>query len=401
MKILVINAGSSSLKYSLYDMTTGDVMAKGGCEKIGVAGSLGIITHKRPGKEKHVVNQTLANHNEALEVVLALLTDAELGVVASIQEIGAVGYRVVHGGEKLTVNVVDDEVIATIEEYIPINPLHAPPAVSAIKACRALLPAVKHVIVCDNAFHATIPEEAYMFALPYEYYENDHVRRYGFHGTSHRYVSMRAAEMLGRDVQDMKIVTCHLGNGSSFSAIKGGVCVDTTMGFTPLDGIMMGTRSGAVDPSAITYLMKKHNLTPDEMDNILNRKSGFLGISGVSPDCREVMEADGNGNERAGLAMKMFYHQAKKIIGSFVAELNGADAIVFTAGIGENDRVVRANICREMDAIGIKIDEDVNNNMKRGTEGDISAADSRTKVLVIPTDEEYMIAKETYDIVNK
>ncbi len=401
MKILVINAGSSSLKYSLYDMETGDVLAKGGCEKIGVAGSEGIITHKRPGKDKYVTNKVLANHNDALEVVLALLTDGELGVIANITEIGAVGYRVVHGGEKLTVNVVDDEVIQTIEEYIPINPLHAPPAISAIKACRALLPEVSHVIVCDTAFHATIPEEAYMYALPYEYYEKDHVRRYGFHGTSHRYVSAKAAEMLGKDIKDLKIITCHLGNGSSFSAVRGGICVDTTMGFTPLDGIMMGTRCGSVDPSVVTYLMGKYNLTPAEMDNIMNRKSGFLGVSGVSSDCREVMEADENGNEHAGLSMKMFYHQAKKIIGSFVAELNGADAIVFTAGIGENDRVVRANICRNLDAIGIKIDEDVNNNMKRGTEGDISAAGSKTRVLVIPTDEEYMIAKETFDIVTK
>ncbi len=401
MKILVINAGSSSLKYSLYDMNTGDVLAKGGCEKIGVAGSEGIITHKRPDKEKYVTNKVLANHNDALEMVLALLTDVELGVIADISEIGAVGYRIVHGGETLTVNVVDDEVVKTLESLIPINPLHAPPAISAINACRAQLPEVKHVIVCDTAFHATIPEEAYMYALPYEYYENDHVRRYGFHGTSHRYVSAKAAEMLGKDIKDLKIVTCHLGNGSSFAAVKDGICVDTTMGFTPLDGIMMGTRCGSVDPTAITYLMGKYNLTPAEADNMMNRKSGFLGISGVSSDCREVMEAEANGNTRAALAMKMFYHQAKKIIGSFVAELNGADVVIFTAGIGENDAVARENICNNMDAIGIRIDTAANRALKRGTEGDISADDAKTKVLVIPTDEEYMIAKETFDMASK
>ncbi len=399
MKILVINAGSSSLKYSLFDMETGEVPAKGGCEKIGVEGSLGIITHKRPDKEKHVVTQMLPTHNTALEVVLALLTDPELGVISGIEEIGAVGYRIVHGGETLTVNVVDDKVLKTLESLIPINPLHAPPAIAAINACRAQLPDVTHVIVCDNAFHATIPEEAYMFALPYEYYEEDHVRRYGFHGTSHRYVSEKAAEAFGS--KEIKVVTCHLGNGSSFSAIKNGVCVDTTMGFTPLDGIMMGTRCGAVDPTAITYLMKKHNLTPDEMDTVMNKKSGFLGLSGVSSDCREVMEADAAGNARAHLAMQVFYHQAKKIIGSLVAELNGADALVFTAGIGENDAVARANICRNLDAIGIQIDEEANSAMKRGTFGDITAKGSRTKVYVIPTDEEFMIAKETYDIVTK
>ncbi len=401
MKILVINAGSSSLKYSLYDMTTGDVMAKGGCEKIGIADTLGIITHKRPGEEKYVTNKLLPDHNVALESVLALLTDAELGVITSIGEIGGVGYRFVHGGKKLTVNVVDDEVLQDLTDTTPMNPLHAPPAIAAITACRKMMPNVKHVTVCDTAFHATIPEEAYMYALPYEYFEEDDVRRYGFHGTSHRYVSERAAAALGKNPADVKVVTCHLGNGSSFAAVRGGVCVDTTMGFTPLDGIMMGTRSGSVDPSAITYLMKKHNLSPDQMDNILNRKSGFLGISDVSSDCRDVMEAEANGNPRAALAVKMFYHQAKKIIGSLIAELNGADAIVFTAGIGENDAVVRANICRDMDAVGIQIDEAVNSSMKRGTFGDISAATSRTKVFVIPTDEEYMIAKETYDICNR
>ncbi len=399
MKILVINAGSSSLKYSLYDMDTGDVVAKGGCEKIGVEGSLGIITHKRPGEDKYVIEKPLPNHNTALEAVLALLTDPTLGVVASVSEIGAVGHRVVHGGETLSVNVVDDKVMKTLDELVPINPLHAPPAIAAINACREQMPAVKHVIVCDTAFYTTVPEEAYMYALPYEYYENDHIRRYGFHGTSHRYVSGKAAEVLGK--KDVKLVTCHLGNGSSFSAIRNGACIDTTMGFTPLEGIMMGTRCGNIDPSIVTFLMQKYNMTPAEMDSVMNRKSGFLGLSGVSSDCREVMEAKANGNHRADLAMRVFYHQAKKIIGSLVAELNGADAIVFTAGIGENDAVVRTNICRDLDAIGIKIDEDANKTMKRGTFGDISAADSKTRVLVIPTDEEYMIAKETYDTVNQ
>jgi acetate kinase len=399
MKILVINAGSSSLKYQLFDMDTGAVLAKGGCEKIGVKGSLGIVTHKRPDKEKYVTEVPLPNHNTALEIVLGLLTDSTLGVIASVSEIGSVGHRIVHGGEKLTVNIVGEEELAYLDYITPINPLHAPPAIAAIRACRKLMPDIPHVVVADSAFYCDMPAESYIYPLPYEYYELYHIRRYGFHGTSHRYVSGEAAKYLGKDLKELKMITCHLGNGSSISAIRDGICVDTTMGFTPQEGMMMGTRSGTIDPTIVTYLMKRTGMTPDEMDNVLNRKSGFLGVSGVSPDCREVMEADKAGNARAHLAMDVFYHYAKKLIGSFVAELNGVDVLVFTAGIGENDSEVRSNICRDLDYLGIKIDDAVNRGMKRGTFGDISAPDSRVKVLVIPTDEEYMIAKETYDIV--
>ena len=401
MKILVINAGSSSLKYQLFDMETGKAIAKGGCEKIGVEGSVGIITHKRPDKEKYVTETPLPDHNTALEIVLQLLTDPELGVLASIEEIGAVGHRIVHGGEKLTVNIVGEEELKYLYSIIPINPLHAPPAIAAIEACQKQMPAVKHVVVADSAFYRDMPAASYIYPIPYEYYEKYMVRRYGFHGTSHRYVSREAAKYLGKDLASLKMITCHLGNGSSLSAIRDGICVDTTMGFTPQEGMMMGTRSGSIDPTVVTYLMKQTGMTPEEMDNVLNRKSGFLGISGVSPDCREVMVAEEEGNPRAKLAMEVFYHYAKKLIGSFMAELNGADVLVFTAGIGENDSVVRANICRDMEALGIKIDEEKNASMKRGTFGDITAADSRVRVLVIPTDEEYMIAKETFDIVTK
>ena len=401
MKILVLNAGSSSLKYQLFDMSTGEVLAKGGCEKIGVAGSLGIITHKRPDKEKYVMEIVLPDHDTALQIVLKLLTDAELGVIGDISEIGSVGHRIVHGGEKLTVNIVGKEELEYLYSIIPINPLHAPPAISAIEACQKLMPGVKHVVVADSAFYRDMPAESYIYPIPYEYYEKYMVRRYGFHGTSHRYVSQEAARVLGKDLADLKLITCHLGNGSSFSAIRDGICVDTTMGFTPQEGMMMGTRSGSIDPTIVTFLMKQTGMTAEEMDQVLNRKSGLLGISGVSPDCREVMEAQTAGNPRAQLAMDVFYHYAKKLIGSFVAELNGVDVLVFTAGIGENDSVVRANICRQMDFLGIEIDEEANSSLKRGTYGDISAPGSRVKVLVIPTNEEYMIAKETYDIVTR
>ncbi len=400
MKILVLNAGSSSLKYQLFDMENGDVLAKGVCEKIGV-GKEGIVTHKRPGQVNHTITPVLPDHNTALQIVLELLTHATLGVISDVGEIGAVGHRIVHGGEKLTVNVVGKSELDYLESIIPINPLHAPPAIAAIRSCQALMPAVKHVVVADSAFYQKMPEASYIYPIPYKFYEEHHVRRYGFHGTSHRYVSIEAAKAVGKPLEDLKMITCHLGNGSSISAIKDGICVDTTMGFTPQDGMMMGTRSGAVDPTIVTFIMKQTGMTPDEMDDMLNRESGFLGISGVSPDCREVMEAEAEGNHRAHLAMEVFYHYAKKLIGSFVAELNGVDVLVFTAGIGENDRVVRERICRDMDYLGIKIDVDANMALSRGTYGDISAPDSRVKVLVIPTNEEWMIAKETLEIISK
>lgn len=401
MKILVINAGSSSLKYQLFDMANETVLAKGGCEKIGVAGSAGIITHKRPGKEKHVVNPPLPNHDVALELVLGLLTDPELGVIGSVEEINAVGHRIVHGGETLTVNVVDENVMKEMYANLPLNPLHAPPVISAIEACRKQMPNVPHVTVADTAFYCDMPARSYIYPVPYEYYEQYKVRRYGFHGTSHRYVSGKAAEYVGKPLSELKVITCHLGNGSSISAIENGVCVDTTMGFTPLDGMMMGTRSGAIDPSIVTFLMKETGMTPDEMDSVLNRKSGFLGVSGVSSDCREVMEAVANGNPRAKLAMDVFYHYAKKLIGGFVAEMNGVDVLVFTAGIGENDRKVRETLASNMEFLGIEFDAEKNNALERGTFGEISKPTSRVKVLVIPTDEEYMIAKNTVEAISR
>ncbi|MGN1207373.1 MAG: acetate/propionate family kinase [Eubacteriales bacterium] len=401
MKILVINAGSSSLKYQLFDMDTGAVMCKGLCENIGVESSRGKVSHAKPGMEKKYVYETdLPDHSTAFTQVLNLLTDATYGVLTSVDEIGAVGHRIVHGGEKLTVNVVGQAELDYLHEITPINPLHAPAAIAAITACQRLMPGVKHVVVADNAFYRTLPEEAYTYALPYEIVEKHHIRRYGFHGTSHRYVSGEAAKYLGRDLKDLKMVTCHLGSGSSFSAMKDGVCVDTTMGFTPQEGIMMGTRTGSIDPTIVPYLMRVDGYTPEEMDTILTKKSGFLGMTGMA-DCRKVMEGEAAGDHRCALAMKVFYHQAKKIIGSLVAELNGCDALVFTAGIGENDPVVRANICCNMDYLGIAIDEDKNAALKRGTAGDITAPGAKTKVLVIPTDEEFMIAKETLDIVTK
>ncbi len=400
MKILVINAGSSSLKYQLFDMDTGDVLCRGGCENINVASSKGLVTHRKPGMDKYVFEADLPNHSVALSIVMKLLTDPTWGVVSDLSEIGAVGHRIVHGGEKLTVNVVGLAELDYLHEITPINPLHAPAAIAAIVACHELLPNVKHVVVADSAFYRTLPPESYSYALPYEIVEKHHIRRYGFHGTSHRYVSGKTAEYLGRDLKDLKLVTCHLGSGSSFSAIRDGVCVDTTMGFTPQEGIMMGTRTGSIDPTIVTYLMRVDGYTPEEMDTILTKKSGFLGMTGMA-DCRKVMEGEAQGDARCALAMKVFYHQAKKIIGSLIAEMNGCDALVFTAGIGENDPVVRANICRDLDYLGIEIDEAANASLKRGTAGDITGKNSRVKVLVIPTDEEYMIAKETLDIVTK
>lgn len=399
MKILVINAGSSSLKYQLFDMESGEVLAKGVCEKIGVAGSDGIVTHKRPGKEKHVTNPVLPDHDTALEIVLGLLTDPELGVIADVSEIEAVGHRVVHGGEELSANLIGDEELKYLYDTIPINPLHAPPAIKGIEACRKQMANVPHVMVADTAFYRDMPPASYLYPIPYEYYEQYKVRRYGFHGTSHRYVSQKAAEYMGKPLSELKVITCHLGNGSSISATMNGVCVDTTMGFTPQDGMMMGTRSGALDPTIVTFLMKQTGMTPDEMDNVLNRKSGFLGLSGVSSDCREVMIAEEAGHERAHLAMEVFYHYAKKLIGSFIAEMNGVDVLVFTAGIGENDRVVRERICRDMDFLGIKVDTEKNGAAERGAFCDITAPDSRVTILSIPTDEEWMIAKETMEIV--
>lgn len=399
MKILVINAGSSSLKYQLFDMDSGKVTAKGLCERIGVDGR---VTHKRPGKENYVLDKALPDHETALSTVLSLITDKELGVIKDISEIDAVGHRIAHGGEKLrSSSLIGEKELEYLHSIAEINPLHGPPAIKGIEACRKILPDIPQVGVFDTAFYGTLPEYAYIYPLPYEYYEKYKVRRYGFHGTSHRYVTAEAAKMIGKPLSELKVITCHLGNGSSVTATKYGNAVWTSMGFTPQDGIMMGTRTGAIDPTVLTYIMKKEGLSAEEAEDMINRKSGLYGVSGVSSDCREVMQAEKNGDARSHLAVEMLVDSVKKAIGSSLAEMNGADVLVFTAGIGENDAEIRSRICKDMDFFGIKIDEEANVTAKRGTEQDITSADGKVRVLIIPTDEEYMIAKDTQNLANK
>lgn len=399
MKILVINAGSSSLKYQLFDMDSGEVTAKGLCERIGVDGR---VTHKRPGKENYVLEKALPDHETALSTVLSLITDKELGVIKDISEIDAVGHRIAHGGEKLrSSSLIGEKELEYLHSIAEINPLHGPPAIKGIEACRKILPDIPQVGVFDTAFYGTLPEYAYIYPLPYEYYEKYKVRRYGFHGTSHRYVTAEAAKMIGKPLSELKVITCHLGNGSSVTATKYGNAVWTSMGFTPQDGIMMGTRTGAIDPTVLTYIMKKEELSAEEAEDMINRKSGLYGVSGVSSDCREVMQAEKDGDARSHLAVEMLVDSVKKAIGSSLAEMNGADVLVFTAGIGENDAEIRSRICKDMDFFGIKIDEEANVTAKRGTEQDITSADGKVRVLIIPTDEEYMIAKDTQNLANK
>ena len=384
MKILVINSGSSSLKYQLFDMESGNVLAKGGCERIGAGGA---VTHKVPGRENYSIEVDLPSHDRALEIVFGLLTDKEHGVISSIDEIDAVGHRVAHGGEKYTKSSrVDDEMINYLETIVPINPLHGPPAIKGMRACVRLLPKTPQAAVFDTSFYSDIEDFRYIYALPYEYYTEDGVRRYGFHGTSHRYVSQKTAEFLGKDVKTLKMITCHLGNGSSITAVDGGKAIDTSMGFTPQEGIPMGTRSGSIDPTIIPFIMKKHGLSPDEMADVLNKKSGLLGITGLSNDFRNCLAASNEGNERATLALKMLSNGIKKIIGSYVAELNGLDVLVFTAGIGENQYELRRMVCENMDALGIVIDEEKNKNFTRGIPFDITGEKSKVKVLIVPTD---------------
>lgn len=395
MKILVVNAGSSSLKYQLFDMDSGKVLAKGLCERIGIDGA---ITHKCPGKPDYKTGASFPDHKAAIELVLSLLTDKELGVIGSVEEIGAVGHRFAHGGEKLrTSSVLGDEEIKYLESIVDLNPLHGPPAISGFKACREVMPSVKHVGVFDTSYYSTIEDYAYIYPIPYELYEEYKIRRYGFHGTSHRYVAAKAAEMLGN--KNSKIITCHLGNGSSITATVNGKAVDTSMGFTPQDGVPMGTRSGALDPTVPSFIMRKKGISADEVEKILNSKSGLLGVSGVSSDCRDVCEAAERGEYRSQLALKILVHNIKKIIGSYVAEMNGLDALVFTAGIGENDRGLRADICREMSYLGIEMDEEVNATCPRGENADVSAKGAKVKTFVIPTNEEYMIALDTMNLV--
>lgn len=393
MKILVLNAGSSSLKYQLFNMESGEVLAKGNCERIGAGGS---VTYKKTGDAPFYEETELKDHGTALKIVLDLLVSKEHGVVASVDEIEAVGHRVAHGGEKCKESTrVTESVIKYLETLIPINPLHGPPAISGIKACTSLMPGVPQVAVFDTSFYSDIEDFRYIYPLPYELYEKDKIRRYGFHGTSHRYVSHKIAEVLGRPIEELKIITCHLGNGSSITAVQNGKAIDTSMGFTPQEGIAMGTRSGSIDPTVVTYLMKSKGYTADEVEAILNKKSGLLGISGLSNDCRNLTEAAGKGDKRATLAIKILTNGIKKYIGSYAAEMNGLDVLVFTAGIGENQSNIRAGACENMSFLGIELDENKNVNFERGVPFDISKESSRVKVYIVPTDEEYMIALDT------
>ncbi|NLW88483.1 MAG: acetate kinase [Clostridiaceae bacterium] len=398
MKVLVINAGSSSLKYQFFESDTGEVLAKGGAERIALDDST--ITHTRLGEEKISIDVDLPDHKEAMEQVLAMLTDPEHGVIHSMMEIDAVGHRVVHGGEKFSGSaLITPSVKAAIRVCIPLAPLHNPPNLTGIEACEAAMPGVPQVAVFDTAFHQTMKPKAYMYALPYALYEEFRIRRYGFHGTSHRYVAERAAEMLGRPLEELKIVTCHLGNGSSIAAVKNGKCMDTSMGLTPLAGICMGTRCGDIDPAIVTFLMEKEGLDMKGIDALMNKKSGVLGVSGVSSDFRDLEDAAAHGNDRARLAMDIFCYQCRKYIGAYAAAMGGVDAVVFTAGIGENNSNVRRDSIRGLEFLGLAIDDSANDGL-RGVAMDLSAPGSTAKVLIIPTNEELAIARETQKIVS-
>ena len=398
MNILVINAGSSSLKYQLLNPETGDLLAKGLCERIGIDGKFTYKPQVEGKKVLDAVDVAMPTHSEAIQAVLDALVDAENGVIGSMKEIDAVGHRVVHGGEAFNKSVlITDEVMKAIEDCIPLAPLHNPANLTGIRACQKVMPGVPMVAVFDTAFHQTMPAKADMYALPYEYYENDKVRRYGFHGTSHKYVAARAAAMLGKKPEDLKLISCHLGNGSSVTAVDGGKSVDTSMGFTPLAGLPMGTRSGDLDAGILQYVMNKYNMSIDEMLNVLNKKSGVQGVSGVSSDFRDLENAHKEGNERAGLAVDMFNYGVKKLIGAYAAAMGGVDAIIFTAGVGENSANQRLAIASGLEFMGVKMDAEANN--VRGKETVISAADSKVKVLLIPTNEELMIAMDTASIV--
>ena len=399
MKILVLNSGSSSVKYKLIDLEgNSDVtMAEGGVEKIGLPG--GFLKFKLADGNKETVELGKIDHRQAIEAILANLTDPKVGCIKNYGEIDAVGHRVVHGGEKFAQSVlIDDAVIAKVRECYDLAPLHNPANITGIEAISAILPDVPQVGVFDTAFHQTMPAKAYMYAVPYKYYQEDGVRRYGFHGTSHRYVSSRVCEFLGVDIEKQKIITCHIGNGASMAAIVGGKCVDTSMGLTPTEGLMMGTRVGDIDPGALTYLMNKHNLTSEQLQTIINKESGVLGVSGVSNDMREIEAAIAEGNERARLALDMYMLRITKYIGAYAAEMGGVDIIVFTGGVGENQKGLRADVCAPLGFMGVEIDRAINDTV-RGVEAVISAPASKVKVCVIPTDEELTIARDTKAIV--
>ncbi|NTV88918.1 MAG: acetate kinase [Clostridiales bacterium] len=398
MLILVINTGSSSLKYQLIDMKDEAVLAKGLCDRIGIDNSF--VKHTKTGCNPIVIDKVMTNHKTAIKEVLRVLSDEKYGVIKDPSEISAVGHRMVHGGENFHDSVlINTEVMDVIKDCIELAPLHNPPNIVGVEACQDIMPKTPMVAVFDTAFHQTIPDYAYLYALPYELYEKYAVRKYGFHGTSHKYVAQRASEMLGKPLDQLKLITCHLGNGASICAVKNGKSIDTTMGLTPLQGLAMGTRSGSIDPGILKFIMEKEKMSIQEVDNYLNKKSGMLGLSGVSSDFRDLHAAREQGNKRAELAIQVFCYIVKKFIGEYIAVLNGVDAIVFTAGVGENDGDIRRLSLSDMDNLGIKID--LEKNVVRGQELDISAPDARVRTLVIPTNEELVIARETAEIVKK
>ncbi len=398
MKILVINAGSSSLKYQLINMETEQVMAKGLCERIGIDGSK--LNHTPAGGEKNVIEKNMKDHSDAIKMVLDALTDASYGVISDMSEIAAVGHRVVHGGETFSGSVIiNDEVKKALEACVPLAPLHNPANLIGIAACEAAMPGVPQIGVFDTAFHQTMSKEAYMYAVPYELYEKHKIRRYGFHGTSHKYVSQEAAKMLGKKPEELKMITCHMGNGSSITAVDGGKSVDTSMGFTPLAGVVMGTRCGDIDPAIVKFIAEAEGMSIADVDALLNKQSGVQGISGVSSDFRDLETAQAEGNERASLALDMFVESVRKFIGSYMIKMGGVDAIIFTAGIGENTPIMRDAITKNLEAFGIKVDAEKNEKAIRGGQMDISADDSKVKILVVPTNEELMIAKETLELL--
>ena len=397
MKTLVINCGSSSLKYQLIDMETENSLVQELVERIGIEGS--ILTQKVEGKDKYIIKESMPNHKAAIKLVLEALVNKDYGVIKSMDEIAAVGHRVVHGGEKYSHSVIiDDTVLDSIRDCISLAPLHNPPNIIGIEACMELMPNTPMVAVFDTAFHQTMPKEAYICPLPYELYEKYGIRKYGFHGTSHKYVSQKVADAMGKDIKDLKIITCHLGNGCSLAAVKGGKSIDTSMGFTPLAGVMMGTRSGSIDPSVISFLSEQHGYKISDIDELLNKKSGVLGISGVSSDFRDVIEAANKGNERAKLALDIFHYKVRAQIAAYAGIMGGVDVIVFTAGIGENSSLTRKECLNGLEFLGFNIDDE--KNAVRGEIQEISTKDSKVKVYEIPTNEELMIARDTVKLIN-
>ena len=396
MNVLVINCGSSSLKYQLINSDTEDVLAKGLCERIGIDGRL---VYQKAGSDKEITECAMPTHKEAIQFVLDALTNDKTGAIKSLKEVDAIGHRIVHGGEKFASSaVITDEMIATVEECNDLAPLHNPANLIGIRVCSELMPGVPQVGVFDTAFHQTMPAKAYLYGLPIEYYKKYKVRRYGFHGTSHSFVSKRAVEFLGLDKDNSKVIVCHLGNGSSISAVQNGKCVDTTMGLTPLEGVVMGTRSGNIDPAIMEFIAKKENLDIAGMMNVLNKKSGLLGMTGISSDFRDVRKASEEGNERAALALDAYRYRVAKYIGSYVAALNGVDAITFTAGVGENSWEMRSEICEYLGYLGVEVDEE-KNKAAIGEQAVISTPDSKVKIIVLPTNEELAIARETVKLV--